>query len=71
MIETKPKLTKKQIKRTNGPNSAVRFSLSAGKKLSPIYVGALPQFSLTYPNGQVRVMQTKKGIPFINTTLRD
>ena len=73
MIETKSRLTKKQIKRIDGPNSAVRFSLAQGKRMSPIYFGALPEFKVishnyAYTSSTVKI---KKGIPFINTTLRN
>lgn len=73
MQNTSPKLTKKQRKHNWFPNEAVKRSIKEGKQLSPIYWGALPEFQITYPNGYlapVKVVQTKKGVPFINLTLR-
>ena len=70
---SKKKLTKKQRKASRPPNFAVQQSLINGTMVSPIYCGALPEFKVVYPLGPTmppKIIQVKKGIPFINTTIK-
>ncbi len=70
---SKKKLTKKQRKASRPPNFAVQQSIKNGTRMSPIHCGALPEFSVTYPLGPnmpPKIIQVKKGVPFVNMTLR-
>lgn len=53
----KPKMTKRQRKLMNGPNDAVKISLSEGV-LKGDYVGANPVFAM-------RNFKVEGGVPFV------